>query len=196
MGVSYLDKVNQSFVKLTPKYIDALCTNCYECIKYSEIDKHSLVCQGSADHGLKQHMPSPSPITRDASSQDGIPIQQSNDEEEDINGRIFKLTKAIKAKLIELSKVLNEEEIKFYSSLHALSYKIFENNKDPNDLYILQQLIQEQMGDLLKDTEKLNGRRIQLQIFANRLMRLNQEKQNQLSKFLMQEFDYSGKQLP
>ena len=34
------------YIKLTdnPKYIDILCVNCYECIKYADADRHSRTC--------------------------------------------------------------------------------------------------------------------------------------------------------
>jgi len=41
-------EVDKKFIYLTvnPKYLDVLCVNCYECVPFDSVDKHSEICAG------------------------------------------------------------------------------------------------------------------------------------------------------
>ena len=42
--------INPNF-PLDPLFFDILCINCYECVKYSEVDNHSEICVVRPDEG-------------------------------------------------------------------------------------------------------------------------------------------------
>lgn len=46
MNSEKLEMEESPFIHLTsnPNYIDVLCVNCYECVKFHEVNSHSLEC--------------------------------------------------------------------------------------------------------------------------------------------------------
>ena len=76
---------------LGANFIDVLCVNCYECVKITDVDTHSSVCQKPKDE------------------------QTSREQEErnlvSINDRVFKLIKSINSRLFEIKHTRSDGKL-------------------------------------------------------------------------------------
>ena len=91
-------------------FLDVLCTNCYECVKYQDMDKHSEHCV--------------------------IKLNEFNDNlyEEDYNIRLYKLHESLKNKKNEIYTTENQNLINFYNELLSSLYGILINNNSIEEL--------------------------------------------------------------
>jgi hypothetical protein len=83
------------FIHLTtnPKYIDVLCVNCYECVTFKNVNSHSKTCAGKGHKDETYNLD----IERDLKKLVAKGKEdETQDEESDVNEKIFKLMKAIK----------------------------------------------------------------------------------------------------
>jgi len=49
-----MGKETSPFIQLAgAQYIDVLCVNCYECVKFDNVDSHSLICGKKGYHDVK-----------------------------------------------------------------------------------------------------------------------------------------------
>lgn len=103
-------QINNSKIPLDPSFMDVLCINCYECVKFSEMDKHSASC-----------------II-------GIDQYKDNDYDQDYNTRIYKLHESLKLKKAEINETQNQCLINFYNKLLQIIYEILINNNSIEEL--------------------------------------------------------------
>lgn len=103
-------QINNSKIPLDPSFMDVLCINCYECVKFSEMDKHSASC-----------------II-------GIDQYKDNDYDQDYNTRIYKLHESLKLKKEEINNTQNQCLINFYNKLLQIIYEILINNNSIEEL--------------------------------------------------------------
>eukprot|EP00349_Pseudokeronopsis_sp_Brazil_P010865 CAMPEP_0202979372 /NCGR_PEP_ID=MMETSP1396-20130829/85543_1 /ASSEMBLY_ACC=CAM_ASM_000872 /TAXON_ID= /ORGANISM="Pseudokeronopsis sp., Strain Brazil" /LENGTH=192 /DNA_ID=CAMNT_0049718773 /DNA_START=1790 /DNA_END=2368 /DNA_ORIENTATION=+ len=132
-----LEEKGRPFIQLTTsqQYLDVLCVNCYECVNIEKVDHHSLVCGKKGYHDIKYGLDVGRDLKRMVSSSKK-PSLDLDDKDEDLNQKLFKLTKGIRNKLLEISKERENQElqkiIEFFSSFYSMSIKVFENNSDAN----------------------------------------------------------------
>lgn len=101
--------IGQNF-PFDPKFLDILCINCYECVKYYEVDKHSEICV------IK-------PQTKN---------KFVNYQEEDVNAKIYKLYQNLKEKEKEIKKLKDDDLLSILNYLMEYIYEIFLNNNVKN----------------------------------------------------------------
>lgn len=104
-------------VYLDPMFLDILCTNCYNCIKYKEIEEHTDKC-----------------IIEDDENNECFEINYHIEENEDYNSKIFKLYESLKAKKTEYYLTGEFNLIEVYEKLLSTVYEIFINNYSLEDL--------------------------------------------------------------
>jgi hypothetical protein len=93
---------------LNPLFFDILCINCYECVRPSDVDRHSNYCIIQPD--------------------DYRDMNIRNDCEEDYNARIYKLHESLKKKKLEIYSEKNKELELVYNDLLTQIYEILMNN--------------------------------------------------------------------
>ena len=92
-----LDSEFTPYIQLTanPEYIDVLCVNCYECVRFNDVNQHSEVCLGKPDE--------PADDIYNLDIRKSLhKLVRKDEEDEDVNERIYKLLKAIKNRLVEM----------------------------------------------------------------------------------------------
>ena len=103
-------QINDSAIPLDPSFLDVLCINCYECIKFEDMDLHSQKCVIKLS-GFKD-----------------------NAYDEDYNTRIFKLHESLKSKKNEIENNKDKELVNFYNRLVKIIYQILINNNSIEEL--------------------------------------------------------------
>ena len=81
-----------------PKYLDVLCLNCYECVKFNEVNKHSSECAGKSHKDEKYGLD----IERDLRKQFKKEQPTTDADDQDSNEKIYKLIKSIRGRLVEV----------------------------------------------------------------------------------------------
>ncbi|CDW85703.1 UNKNOWN [Stylonychia lemnae] len=182
-GASILQLDESPFIYLTtnPLYLDLLCANCYECVRFADVDHHSLVCQSVQDlttsekERYKNVQDSSSysdkinfgvdKELRKILSGSQISSQREIDHETDlsiINERISKLNSAIKNRIVEIQLQDRDNPLTdYYSSIYSVGNRIVgiddvsnqthNNIQDPNNLVIIQKILE----DYLKEIQDL-----------------------------------------
>ena len=136
MNSEKLGMEESPFIHLTsnPQFIDVLCVNCYECVSFADVDRHSKVCAGkthiNADLNSKDNKYELD-IERDLRKLVHKENDDAHEDENDVNEKIFKLMKAIRNRLFEVQDDkdnidANTEDL--HSNLHAIAGKVFSNN--------------------------------------------------------------------
>jgi hypothetical protein len=89
------------YVQLTAntKYVDVLCINCYECVKFHNVDKHSKTCAGRGFKDEKLGLDLDIDLKRVFGKKK---FQEDTGNEDVTNEKIFKLIKAIRGRLVEV----------------------------------------------------------------------------------------------
>ena len=103
-------EINDSIIPLDPSFLDVLCINCYECIKFEDMDLHSQNCIIELDYF------------------------KDNSYDEDYNARIFKLHESLKSKKEEIENKNDKNLIGFYNHLLKIIYQIIINNNSIEEL--------------------------------------------------------------
>lgn len=103
-------QIHNSKIPLNPSFMDVLCINCYECVKFGDMDFHSQKCVIGVDEF------------------------KENDYSEDYNTRIFKLHESLKAKKDEINQTNIPSLINFYNKLLQIIYEILLNNNSIEEL--------------------------------------------------------------
>ena len=103
-------EINDSIIPLDPSFLDVLCINCYECIKFEDMDLHSQNCIIELDYF------------------------KDNSYDEDYNARIFKLHESLKSKKEEIENKNDKNLIGFYNNLLKIIYQILINNNSIEEL--------------------------------------------------------------
>lgn len=101
---------------LDPLLLDMLCINCYCCIKYADIDKHTDKCLVVEDNQFKDKN------------------NEVEEEQEDYNSKIFKLYESLKAKAHDYEYVGESRLTECYSRLKSSMYEVFLNNYSLEEL--------------------------------------------------------------
>ena len=131
--ISCLDKIcvsqyniGQNFL-FDPKFLDILCINCYECVKYNDVDLHSDFCVSRPFNDL---------------------IYKAN--EEDVNAKIYKLYQNMKKRENEIKATNNTDILRAFTDLIGYINEIFINN---NVIFILKR---KSIAELNNSIIKLN----------------------------------------
>ena len=103
-------EIDDSRIPLDPSFLDILCINCYESVKYKDMDKHSEICVIHKDE------------------------YKDNAYDDDYNTRIFKLHESLKNKKKEIVLKNNKNLSNFYENLSKLVYDILINNNSIEEL--------------------------------------------------------------
>lgn len=95
-------------------FIDVICTNCYEMIRFDKMDEHSLQCSISTKSSFNSNSQS---ISFD-----------------DCNNRMYKMYSSLKEKSNDIESTHNSTLIKYYNTLLNLTYEILINNNSYEEL--------------------------------------------------------------
>jgi hypothetical protein len=153
-----------SNIPLDPMFFDVLCINCYECVKYNEIDEHSEICIIHSDDHYQE-------------------LLNGEYGEEDYNSRIYKLHESLKKKQIEIYKTKDESLITIYEEFSNLIYEILINNNSIENLDKSISALNEIMNNKLNKI-KLNYK-FTISVFGQRISQLVYSKLNDMEKILM-----------
>lgn len=103
-------EIGDCIIPFDPCFLDVLCTNCYECVKYEDMDSHSEKCV------IK------------------IKEFQDNKYEDDYNTQLYKLYQSLKNKENSIKKSNNPDLISFFNNLLAQTYSVVINNNSIEEL--------------------------------------------------------------
>ena len=162
-------QINDSTIPLDPSFLDVLCINCYECIKFDEMDLHSVRCV--------------------------IKLEDFKDNayDEDYNTRIFKLHESLKNKKEEIENNKDKSLLNFYNHLIKIVYQILINN---NSLEELDSSISEINKMIKNDIQKGNftqNYKFYFLLFCQRLSQLVYMKLKDMEKLMLQVNQNSSK---
>ncbi len=75
------------FIHLTAnaKFIDVLCVNCYECVKFEDVNTHSKTCSGKGYKDVKYGLDIELDIKRLVNTKKSGAIGSVSDDEEEMN---------------------------------------------------------------------------------------------------------------
>ena len=154
-------QINDSSIPLDPSFLDVLCINCYECIKFNEMDLHSQKCIIKLDYF------------------------KDNAYDEDYNTRIFKLHESLKNKKEEIENNKDKSLLTFYNRLIKIVYQILINN---NSLEELDSSITEINKMIKNDIQKGNftqNYKFYFLLFCQRLSQLVYMKLKDMEKLML-----------
>ena len=154
-------QINDSAIPLDPSFLDVLCINCYECIKYEDMDLHSQKCVIKLD-GFKD-----------------------NAYDEDYNTRIFKLHESLKSKKNEIENNKDKNLVNFYNRIVKIVYQILINN---NSIEELDSSISEINKMITNDIEKGNftqNYKFYFLLFCQRISQLVYMKLKDMEKLMI-----------
>jgi len=147
-----------------PRFFDVLCTNCYECVRYEEIDLHSDKCVLQPDENFED-------------------FYDAQESDEDYNSKIFKLHESLKNRHDEIYSTSNQNLIRVYENFVKLTYEILLNN---NSIEELDKSITN-LNDLLNNKLcKINSKyNFTLVVLGQRISQLVLTKLEDMEKILM-----------
>jgi hypothetical protein len=149
-----------SSVPLDQIFFDVICINCYDCVKFSEVDKHGDTCVVQEEENYVEL-----------------------DGEEDYNARIYKLHESLKKKQNEIYKTNDEQLIFVYEELASLVYEILINNNSIEELDLSIAKLNEILTGRLNSLNSFY--KFTFVIFGKRLSQLVYAKLKDMEKILM-----------
>eukprot|EP00347_Sterkiella_histriomuscorum_P018920 403343662 len=178
------------FIYLTtnPSYLDVLCANCYECVRFQEADSHSRYCVAKTKTIQNQNFNDGFEEPLYKQHQNYSNLSNIEDDIGLVNSKIVKLMNAVKNRIIEIQiQDQNNLLADNYSSIYAVGNKIINEDEDPNNLMIMEKIIEDfliEIQGLYRTKQRENVRIGSLMMFTRRLKFLNQEKIQLLSKIM------------
>ena len=153
-------EIDDSRIPLDPSFLDILCINCYESIKYKDMDKHSEICVIHKDE------------------------YKDNAYDEDYNTRIFKLHESLKNKKKEIILKNNNNLSNFYENLSKIVYDILINNNSIEELKMNINDINEIINNELEKIDLSENYKFYFLLFCERLSQLVKMKLEDMEKII------------
>ena len=154
-------EIDDSRIPLDPSFLDILCINCYESIKYKDMDKHSEICVIHKDE------------------------YKDNAYDDDYNTRIFKLHESLKNKKKEIILKNNKNLSNFYENLSKLVYDILINNNSIDELKNNINDINDIINNQLDQIDLSENYKFYFLLFCERLSQLVKMKLEDMEKIIM-----------
>jgi hypothetical protein len=159
-GIAVAQYSIHSSVPLDPVFFDVICINCYDCVKFSEVDSHGDTCLMHEEENYVEL-----------------------DGEEDYNARIYKLHESLKKKQDEIFKTADEQLIMVYEEIASLVYEILINNNSIEELDLSIAKLNEIVANRLNNLNSFY--KFTFVIFGKRLSQLVYTKLKDMEKILL-----------
>jgi hypothetical protein len=143
-------------------FFDVLCINCYECVKYTEVDLHSDYCIMQPEENYYE--------------------LYNKQQDDDYNAKLYKLHESLKKKNEEIVKTKEKEIIEVYEELLRLTYEILINN---NSIEELDKSIT-RLNEIINNSNRLckSNYKFSLLVYGKRISQLTFTKLQDMEKIL------------
>ena len=114
-SISIIQYKLDSKITFDPTFFDVLCTNCYEYVRYQDIDIHSDNCVLELEENFRE-------------------LYEFKDADEDYNSKIYKLYESLKNRKDDIYTTCKTDLIAIYEEFYKLTYEILINNNSIEEL--------------------------------------------------------------